>query len=141
MGKYSSSSRASSKPTRPKVHPLMRGIGCITMVLVPILSFGIAAFLTSASGPARAWRLPPSWFGPPNIPSWLNSLQGLRPITGFLAQQQNLTGNLIIGGLIAIVLFGLMSIIYGFMYNIMAPSKYGPTDVPPPRVKTKKYTR
>jgi len=108
------------------------------MVLVPFLSYAIADFLTK--GPARAWRLPPNWFGTPNIPQFMFD-SGLRPVAGFLQGQQNLTGNLIIGGIITIVLFGIMSVIYGILFNMMAPSKYGPTDVPPPRVKTKKYTR
>jgi len=120
------------------MHPAMRGIGCLTMVLVPVLSYAIADFLTK--GPARAWRLPPTWYGTPNIPDFMFS-GGLRPLGGFLQGQQNLTGNLIIGVGIMLVLFGAMSIIYGILFNMMAPSKYGPTDVPPPRVKTKKFTR
>jgi hypothetical protein len=138
MGKYSSSSRA-QKSTRPKIHPAMRGLGCLTMAVVPLLSYGIAAEL--AKGPARGWRLPPEWFGTPQIPSFLYSSKYLVGIANALQSQQNLTANLILGSLIMVVLFGIMTIIFGFLYNMIAPSKYGPHDVPPPRVKTKKFTR
>ena len=139
MGKYSSSSRGPSKPTGPQVHPLMRGIGCLSMVLIPVFSYAVADVILK--GPGASWPLPKTWFGAPHLPKFLHSLSGLAPVVGFLQQQTNLTGNLIIGGLIMVVLFGIMSIIYGYLYSMMAPSKYGPHDVPPPRVKTKKYTR
>jgi len=139
MGKYSSSSRGPSKPSRPAIHPAMRGIGCVSMVLIPIVSYAAADVVLK--GPGAAWPLPNGWFGTPNLPEFLHSLSGLTPVVAFLQRQTNLTGNLIIGSIIMIVLFGIMSIIYGYIYSIMAPSKYGPHDVPPPRVKTKKYTR
>ena len=56
MGKYSSSSRRQAAPPRNQVPPLVRGIGCITMVLVPILAYGTAIYLIN--GPGRSWPIP-----------------------------------------------------------------------------------
>jgi hypothetical protein len=35
----------------------------------------------------------------------------------------------------------VMSVIYGYIYQIFGPPRYGPTDAPPPKVKAKPYKR
>jgi len=139
MGKYSSSSRRQAAPPRNQVPPLVRGIGCITMVLVPILAYGTAIYLVN--GPGRSWPIPVTWLGTPRIPAFMFQLQGLAGIGGFLQAQNNLQANLVFALAITMVIYGIMSIVYGYIYAMFGPPKYGPTDVPPPRVKTKKYTR
>ena len=66
MGKYSSYSRPKPKPRNVGVHPVMRGIGCIMMVVVPILSYGIAALLVNY-GATHGWPIPAEWFGPLSV--------------------------------------------------------------------------
>jgi len=139
MGKYSSNAHRKAAPPRNRIPPAVRGIGCITMVLVPVLAYGTAILLVN--GPGRSWPIPATWFGAPHLPAIMFKLQGLSPITGFLMAQNNLTANLVFAVAITLVIYAVMSIIYGYIYNMFGPSKYGPTDVPPPRVKTKKYTR
>ena len=139
MGKYSSNSQRKAAPPRNRIPPAVRGIGCIMMVLVPVLAYGTAALLVN--GPARRLPIPADWFGAPHLPAIMYQLQGLSGITGFLMAQNNLTANLVFALALTMVIYGFMSIIYGYVYNMFGPSKYGPTDVPPPRVKTKKYTR
>lgn len=139
MGKYRSNSRQQAAPLRNQIPPLVRGIGCITMVLVPILAYGIAIFLIS--GPGKSWPIPADWLGAPRLPAFMYQLQGMSSIAVFLQAQNNLKANLIFALAIAMVIYGVMSIVYGYVYSMFGPSKYGPTDVPPPRVKTKKYTR
>lgn len=142
MGKYSSYSRP--KPTRPRsvgVHPVMRGIGCIMMVLVPILAYGLAILLVNF-GAARGWPIPSTWYGPPSIPPALSRLQGLQPIIGFLKAQTNLEANLIFTLVLIVLIGGIMSMLYGYIYTLFGPPKYGPQDAPPIRgVKVKRYKR
>jgi hypothetical protein len=139
MGKYSSNSRRQAAPDRHRMPPLVRGIGCITMVLVPILAYGTAVFLVS--GPGRSWPIPVTWLGTPHLPGFMFSLPGLVGFSAFLQAQNNLTANFVFAIALTGIIYGFMSIIYGYIYNMFGPPKYGPTDVPPPRVKTKKYTR
>ena len=139
MGKYRSNSRRQAAASRNSMPPLVRGIGCITMVLVPILAYGTAVFLIN--GPGRSWPIPISWLGTPRIPPFIFHLRGLASIAGFLQAQTNLEANLIFTVAVTGVIYGIMAIIYGYIFAMFGPSKYGPTDVPPPRVKTKKYTR
>jgi len=139
MGKYTSSSRQQG-PTRDRTPPLMRGIGCILFVVVPFFAYGVAMWLADY-GARKGWPIPQSWYGAPTLPAFIAGLPGLAGLANFLRGQQNLTVNLILALLITVVIYGLMSIIYGYVYALAGPSRYGPMDVPPPRVKTKKFKR
>jgi hypothetical protein len=141
MGKYSSYSRPKPKTRVVTVHPVMRGIGCVTMVVVPILAYGTAVLLVNYGG-THGWPIPPNWFGPPAIHPLLWNLQGLTPILAFIQAQNNLEANLIFAIALTIVIGGIMSLIYGYMYTLFGPPRYGPQDAPPIRgVKVKRYKR
>ncbi|HLO30643.1 MAG TPA: hypothetical protein VK249_15975 [Anaerolineales bacterium] len=142
MGKYSTYSRQQKqpKPGELGVHPVMRGIGCIMIVVVPILAYGIAVWLVQYGG-SHQWPIPPDWFGPPTFPPLLHKLKGLETILFFLQQQNNLKANVIFAIAITVVIGGIMSMIYGYMYTIFGPPRYGPQDEPPIRVKVKRYKR
>jgi len=140
MGKYSSNARRPAAPPRNQIPALVRGIGCITMVIIPILSYGIADYLIE-KGPARSWPIPPNLLGTPDIPTFFLQSPYLGGIARFLQAQNNLSANLIFALAITLIIGGFMAIVYGYVYAMFGPPKYGPTDVPPPRVKTKKYTR
>lgn len=141
MGKHSSfkSRNAPLTPKHQEVHPVMRGIGCILFVLVPTISYGTAMLLVNYG--IGKWPIPPSWLGRPSIHPLLLRLQGLTPIYDFIYRQNNLTANLIFATAIAIVIFGVLAILYGFIYKLAGPPQYGPTDEPPIRVKVKRYKR
>jgi hypothetical protein len=141
MGKYSSYSRPKPKTRVVTVHPVMRGIGCVMMVVVPILAYGAAVLLVNYGG-THGWPIPPNWFGPPAIHPLLWNLQGLTPILALIQAQNNLEANLIFAIALTIVIGGIMSLIYGYMYTLFGPPRYGPQDAPPIRgVKVKRYKR
>jgi hypothetical protein len=62
-------------------------------------------------------------------------------VARWLGSIPNLPATLVIALVSIVVIGGIVSIVYGYMYSLLAPSKYGAMDVPPPRVKTKKYKR
>ena len=143
MGKYSFANRQTSRPRR-EVHPVMRGIGCIMIILVPILAFGSAVLLVNY-GAANGWPIPPSWLGAPTFHPLLwrfsRTSAPIAAVLNFFQAQNNLTANLVFAIAITVLVGGLMSIIYGYIYTIFGPPRYGPTDAPPSRVKVKKYSR
>jgi len=141
MGKYTSHARQAQKPRSTGVHPVMRGIGCIMMVVVPILAYGTALLLVDY-GIRRGWPIPPNWLEPITIPPLLFSLQGLEPVWNFLLRQDNLIAIVVATLAITVVIGGIMSMIYGYIYTIFGPPRYGPQDAPPIRgVKVKRYKR
>lgn len=142
MGKYTSYKKAEAPIKRGQIHPVMRGIGCILFAIVPVLSYGVAVLLVKY-GISKGWPIPPDWLGYPSAHPMLWRLQGLAPILQSYEQQTNLTANIIFAIAIAVVVFGVLSIFYGFMYKFMGPAQYGPTDAPPIRIKggVKRYKR
>ena len=140
MGKYTTIKRTPLPPRNPGVHPVMRGIGCIMMIVVPILSYGIALLLVDY-GIRRGWPIPPTWLQPITIHPLLLSLRGLQPVWNFLARQDNLMAVIVFTIATIVVLGGIMSIFYGYVYTLFGPPRYGPQDAPPIRVKVKRYKR
>jgi len=139
MGRHSARQRDEISSQRNTVNPYMRGIGCLLMVLVPIFSLALGNYLAQQG---FGWQvLPSSWYISMTFPSWVAQISGLNAIAGWLGGIPNLPATLAIGSVMIIIVGGILSIIYGYMYSLLTPSKYGPMDVPPPRVKTKKYKR
>lgn len=130
----------SNKPTRRgQVHPAMRGIGCLLMVIVPVFSYLLGDYLAGQGFGIQV--IPVSWYGSMAFPDWMYRLSGFNIIANFFSSIPHLAANLAITAVGIIIIGGIMSVIWGYMYSLLAPSKYGPTDVPPPRVKTRKYKR
>ena len=140
MGKYSSHARQAPKPARGVVHPVMRGIGCLMIVIVPILAYGISVILVNY-GVSHGWPIPPDWLGTPKFHPLLWRLSGVATVLAFLQTQTNLVANVVFTIALTVVIGGVMSVIYGYIYTIFGPPRYGPTDAPPPRVKAKPYKR
>lgn len=140
MGKYTTYQKTPPKPRNLGVHPVMRGIGCIMMIVVPLLSYGIALLLVGYAIQQR-WPLPPSWLEPIRVHPILLSLRGLEPVWNFLLRQDNLIAIVVFTIAIIVVIGGLMSVLYGYIYSLFGPPQYGPQDAPPIRVKVKRYKR
>jgi hypothetical protein len=140
MGKYSSYVRQKPRPPRGVVHPVMRGIGCIMIVVIPILAYG-ASLLVVDYGVKQGWPIPPGWLQTATLPPLLLRLEGMAWLQNFLATQPRLIAHLVFTIAISVVVVGVMSIIFGYLYQIFGPPQYGPTDAPPPRVKAKPYKR
>lgn len=116
MSKYNQSYlRANSKPRPWSIHPIWRGIGCILIILIPILSF-VAAKLIVQENLQQKWvQIPDELTGSFDVPSIGQILYADLAVTVML---------LVIG-------FGLLTIVYALIYRIFGPSQYGPMDVPP----------
>jgi hypothetical protein len=131
MGKYSSYSRPHPhQPRNQGVHPIMRGIGCIMMVVVPILAY-FTSMLVVDYGYKRGWPIPPEWFGPPTIPELLWKLTGLTPVLYWLQARVNLEAYLFFTAVITGIVGIFLVLLYGYIYTLFGPPRYGPLDAPP----------
>ncbi len=138
MGKYSPTT------TRPKLrierpHPIWRGIGCILMVVVPIISFALAE-LTVQSTWAQQY-IPYQLLGYPVMPAVLWKPGFLNPILGFIQTQEYLYAVLILTVFYIVVIGAFVSVGNAYLYKTFAPSHLGPQDAPPPKIKVKPYKR
>lgn len=140
MGKYTSYNKSAPRRRDTGVHPVMRGIGCVLIVVVPILAYGIALLLVDM-GIRRGWPIPPNWLQPITIQPFLLQIRGLQPLWNLLLQQDNLLAVVVFTVAVTIVIGGIMSVIYGYIYSMFGPPQYGPQDAPPIRAKVKRYKR
>jgi hypothetical protein len=140
MGKYRSSATRRQKPVDTGPHVIWRGLGCLMMIIIPVISYA-AATLTVDYGLSHNWTIPYQLLGTPRLPSVFYDVDILWMVFGPLTKIQNLYAYLGIGILYMITLSGMISVIYAFVYRILGPSRWGPMDMPPPKFKTKKYTR
>jgi hypothetical protein len=116
MSKYNQSYlRSTSKPRPWSIHPIWRGIGCILIILIPILSFAAAKLLVQENLQQKWVQIPDELKGSIDVPSLGQILYADLAVTVIL---------LVIG-------FGLLTIVYALIYRIFGPSPYGPMDVPP----------
>ena len=140
MGKYRTNSRIAQKPRSEGPHVIWRGIGCLMMIIIPAISI-TAAYETVNYGLEHGWSIPYQLLGRPQMPDLVYKSGGLLTILGPIMNTANFYAYLAVSILFMIMLGGLISVIYAFIYRSIGPSRYGPLDAPPPKIKTKKYTR
>ncbi|MFZ5818652.1 MAG: hypothetical protein ACOYYJ_02020 [Chloroflexota bacterium] len=110
------------------------------IVIVPLLSYAIAVVtlpLFSARG-----LVPYEFTTMPLAPDWLWKFV---PRLAWLVEQvishYNIKAHLALALIYTIFLGGFLALVYAILYQVFGPSRYGPMDAPPPKVKVKKYTR
>jgi hypothetical protein len=124
MGKYRPSYLLHNFPPRPwSVHPVWRGIGCVFMVILPIMAYTVAVILVRENFIQQWVSIPRELTSSINIP--------------------NVGRIYLLDILLAIVLLvvgmGLFTIIYSAIYRLFGPPRYGPVDVPPPKYRKRRH--
>lgn len=139
MGKYTKFARRRPQPQREQ-HPIWRGIGCILILIVPPISF-ILADLVVKYGLGRGWPLPPEMLGYIIFPEWVWKIPVLASLAAPIANYANLKAVLVFFVIVLVLLIGLYTTIYAFVYRVTGPPLYSAVDAPPPSRKTKRYKR
>lgn len=139
MAKYRSYERKEIQPTRG-THPVWRGIGCIILILVPILAY-LGALLILERGQQDQWAFPPELMGYPQLPAWAFRFAVLGPAAGAVAGANNLYITLLLTVTLTLIAFGVLALIYSWMYKVVGPSRYSPLDAPEVGRGTKRYRR
>ncbi len=121
-------------------HAIWRGIGCLLMLIIPIISYILAMF-TVTTGLAAGWPLPYQLLGNPVMPAALWNIRVLDPALGFIQSQTNLYAILVVAILYIVFFSSVLAFLYAVLYRIVGPSRYGPLDAPPPRISTRSYRR
>ena len=118
MAKYGNYSRRPPGKERPwEIHPVWRGIGCLLIVLIPILSYAGAVILVQENN-VRGWM--------PVPPEFARAM--VLPVLGRVPY---LVANLVVAVILAVAGFVLLTVLYSIFYSLIGPSRYGPMDSPP----------
>jgi hypothetical protein len=115
------------EPEKRPVDPVWRGIGCVLMLIIPIISYLIGDILVEDGYAQQIFPLPVDLLVPVTIP--------------FLGTVRHLYANLAIGLAVAIILFIGFTLLSSFFYRLLGPDTRKPYDVGPIRGKRKKRRR
>lgn len=125
MAKYSTYSRRPPPKMRPwKIHPVWRGIGCIMLIIIPILAYAGAVLLVEANMNQRWVPVPGEFIRSVNIP--------------FLGNVHYFYATLLTTIILVFIGFGGLMIFYALIYRLVGPPSLGPLDAPPERPSNKK---
>lgn len=140
MGKYHSQVKK-REPRGPEgPHPIWKSLGCLMMVIVPAMSIAAAVWTLQYGLDAR-WPIPPVLLRPLRVPDFLYAVPGLAWLLLKIFSVKYLVGYTVISLLYILVLGGIVSLLYTVLYQMAAPSRYGPLDAPPVRRKIRPYKR
>jgi hypothetical protein len=118
MAKYGVYGRQTPSKERPyAIHPVWRGIGCIMIVLIPIMAYAGGVLLVQANR-ARGWLPVPQAFA--------RSVE--LPVLGSVPY---LYANLAVAIVLALAGFVILTVLYAIFYRLAGPPSLGPTDASP----------
>lgn len=143
MGKYSNSYGKKAVPPRQprQTHEIWRGLGCLLMLLIPLISIA-SAYQTVDWLAGSTWKIiPRQLLGHPRLPDFIYKSSGLVTILNPITKVDNFYAIVAASILYMVLLSGLISLVYSMVYIAVAPNRYGPTDAPPPKIKVTKKSR
>ena len=128
-GNFSGPDQGSSRSRLNETHYIWRGIGCLMIIILPVMSIA-SANETINYGIDNGWPIPYEMLQPVRLPDIFYSTGGLRTIFNPLSAIPHFYA-----------VSALISVIYAAVYRMVGPSKYGPTDAPPTKFKATKKSR
>lgn len=138
--KYQSTSTRREKPRLNEPHFIWRGIGCISLLIIPAISIAAGVLITDY-GLAHNWAIPYELLGYPRLPDVVYKSTGLMTLLSPIISIQNFYAYAVISFITMVVLGGIISLLYAIVYRFVAPPRYGPLDVERPNIRVKRYKR
>ncbi len=136
MGKYMK--RPDARPY--KIHPVWRGIGCVMIILVPIMAW-VAAEELVKFGWAQGWSIMGELSGRLTLPGIFYSLPVISSLANALSRIANFPAQMLFFVLLLIAFSGILSFIYAVIYRVIGPPRYTQIDAPPPPDRPKRRIR
>lgn len=140
MSKYRSSSTKVVKERSKQPHFLWRGIGCLMMIIIPAMAIALA-YETVNYGLNNSWPIPYQLLGTPRYPDLFYQSSGMMTILAPITAIRHFYAYAVVSFLYMVLLSGVLSVLYAFVYRLVGPPRYSPLDAPPPKIKVKPYKR
>lgn len=121
------------------LHPIWRGIGCIMIIIVPLMSYALAVLVTPSI--KATGILPRELFLHLHFPVWAYQTPVISPIAVFLSSLDNLGAIILFFFIFLVILSGIFSMIYAGIYQTIGPARYTALDAPPTKFSGKRYKR
>lgn len=119
------------------VHPIWRGIGCIFIILMPIIAWAAADLFMQTN---QTFNLPPLLYQQVSIPlaNWQPINVVISAIDELLSKMHLTYGIILFTLLFLIIGYGLLSIIYGIIYRLVGPPRYSKVDARPITIRRRR---
>lgn len=122
--------RREREPRRWKINPVWRGIGCVILLIIPIMSwYGTKFFLQSNRQIALPAELLKTFTIPFTHVAQIDQI--IRSINNYADLHNLIYGQFFFTIILMFIGFGILSVIYAILYRVVGPPRYGPFDVPP----------
>jgi hypothetical protein len=134
MGFSQQQYRKAQQERKWKINPAWRGIGCILLLIIPIMSWvGAVLVLQSNLTIPLPFEMKQIVVIPfthvVQIDKVIQQVNQYFQSTGFV------TGQLFLTVIFLFVGYGILAFLYSILYRMAGPPRYGPFDVPPDSVK------
>ena len=140
MGKYTT--HTPEKPKKSKEpHEIWRGLGCLMMIIIPAISIAASALTVDYLSSPGIKIIPRQLLGKPRLPDFVYRSDGLLTILTPITKVEDFYAIAVVSIFYMLIIGGVISVIYAAVYSAVGPSRYGPTDVPPLKVKVTKKSR
>lgn len=121
MGKYGRLAGQAPPPPPPwKIHPVWRGVGCLLLLIGPVMAYIIADILVAMAMTEKWYPLPRDLTQTYTIPT-VNIA-----VPHFFA-------NLLVTALLLLLGFAVIMFLYSIIFGLAGPGRYTPLDSPPVR--------
>jgi hypothetical protein len=100
---------------RGEIHPIWRGIGCVFMILIPILAYAASVTLVRENIKQKWVELPSELLGSITLPS----------------MGKIYYADIVVALAMLFIIFALFTVAYAIVYRLVGPSFYGPLDALP----------
>ena len=125
MAKYDKFNPRSHTGGRPwEIHPVWQGIGCLLMILIPMMAYAGAVLIVQANMEKKWIPFPTELMRTVTIPN--------------IGSFNHLFATLLVAFVLAMLGFALIVFLYSFMYRIVGPPRLGPLDAMEVRTPKKK---
>jgi hypothetical protein len=137
MEEYTNYKRKAGR--RLGMNPVWRGIGCILMIVIPLISFALTEIFIPPI--VATGMVPHELLGRVQFPEWAYATPVVSNIVGYLGGIDNLWIKLIGFFIMFSLLTGVFSFLYSIIYQLIGPPRYTVLDAPPSQHKPKMYKR
>lgn len=100
------------------------------MIVVAVMSIAGAVWLVDY-GVYQGWPIPPELLRPISLPDFIYWMPGLASLLLNITTINYLPAYITLSLFLMLILGGIISIIYAFLYRLTAPPRYGPLDAEP----------
>lgn len=137
MSKYRAYEPRFSNERPWTIHPIWRGIGCLLIILIPIMAYA-AGLWFKTENEKQGWIPVPA-----ELDRYINLSQAKDKVPVLTPAFEFIEGIYLLDVVLTIVFiivgFALMTLGYSFLYRFIGPPRYGPLDSPP--IKKGAYRR